>query len=583
MMNEFWRTIAKLLMLCCIAVLASCGNERDLGEDKGVITPNGDGKHPPVITFDNGTGIYAVKILKEITITPIVDNATAPVYTWKDENSKIVSTEPSLTYSSPVGGEKYFTFRVDAKNGSTAEELRIDIMDKLIPSVSLIKNYTTYIGESVTIKPSVNFTEGSTYKWIGEDNNVVSEEETYTFEARTEGSFSLTLSVTNEDGTGKATTSIQVLPERELNIKFENERQTVFTGRAVCISAIITDSTKNTTYAWEVDGVAYPNENKPTFTFSPPAIGEYKVKVTGTDGDIIKEATQTIECLQSNEAARYRTPKAGSSSSKVTVYNLLPAPGQFIRQISGKTEAEACRYAETRMNEVNNYVSLGAWGGFIIVGFDHSVYNQSASNDSQYDFSIIGNAFDGSSEPGIVYVMQDENGDGLPNDTWYELKGSETGKTTTWQNYSVTYYRSSTYHMPLQWIDNRGNTGVVDRAPVFPGWIKENSYTLRGTRIKERTTLNNGIWRNESYPWGYADNFGGDFLSNGDNHDANAVGNGFKIKNAIYPDGQPANLRYIDFIKVQTGVQSQAGVLGEVSTEVFGFRDLQMKKAPEHL
>ncbi len=583
MINEFWKATANLLMLCSIVLLTSCGNDRDLGADDGVITPEEESKNPPVITFDNGTGIYPVKILKEITITPIVDNAIAPVYTWKDENGKIVSTEASFTYSSPADGKKFFTFRVDAKNGSAQEELRIDVMDKMVPSVSLIQYYSTYVGESITIKSAVNFTEGNTYEWTNEKGAVIGDKEEYTFVAENEGSFHITLKVTNEDGTGKATTTIRVAPERRLNITFENERQTVPAERAACVAPIITDNTENTTYAWEVNGEPYPDETKPTFTFTPPAAGEYKVKVTGTDGDISVEAIQTIECLQSDEAAHYRAPKAGSSNSKVKVYNILPAPGQFVQQISGKTEAEACRYAETRMNEVVSYVSLGAWGGYIVVGFDHSVYNASSNDNSQYDFSIIGNAFNGNSEPGIVYVMQDENGNGLPDDTWYELKGSETGKSTTWQNYSVTYYRPPIYNMPVQWIDNRGNTGTTERSPAFPSWLKGNSYELRGTRIKERTFLNHGIWRNESYGWGYADNYGEDFLSDGDNHDANAIGNGFKIKNAIYPDGTPINLRYIDFIKVQTGVQSQAGVLGELSTEVHGFRDIQMEKAPGQL
>lgn len=585
MINGFLKTVLNWAMICCLTVplSTSCGNDHDLGEGDGVIPPGGDSANPPVITFDNGTGIYPVKVLKNITITPIVTNATDPVYTWKDAKGDIVSTDASLTYSSPAEGEKFFTFRVDAKNGSAQEELRIDVMDKMIPSVSLIQYYSTYVGESVTIQSAVNFKEGSTYLWTNEKGAVVGDKDEYTFEATEEGSFNLTLTVTNEDGSGKATTTIRVAPERKLNITFENERQIVPAGRAVCVVPVITDSTKNTTYAWEVDGTAHPTGTKPTFTFTPPASGEYTVKVTGTDGDVSVEATQIIECLQSDEAARYRAPQAGSSSSKVTVYNLLPAPGQFVQQISGNTEAEACRYAETRMNEIVSYISLGAWGGYMVVGFDHSVYNASANDDSQYDFSILGNAFDGSSEPGIVYVMQDDNGNGLPDDTWYELKGSETGKSTTWQNYSITYYRPPTSNMPVQWIDNRGNAGTTDRSPAFPGWMKEKSYKLSGTRIKERTFNNNGIWRNESYDWGYADNYGKDFLSDGNNHDANAIGVGFKIKNAIYPDGTPVNLRYIDFIKVQTGVQSQAGILGEVSTEVYGFRDIQMEKAPAHL
>ena len=89
--------------------------------------------------------------------------------------------------------------------------------------------------------------------------------------------------------------------------------------------------------------------------------------------------------------------------------------------------AEACTYAEERINQTA-YVSLGGFGGYIIVGFDHSIVN-----DGDYNIAITGNAFDGSSEPGIVWVMQDENGDGLPNDTWYELRGSEYGKAEAWQ------------------------------------------------------------------------------------------------------------------------------------------------------
>lgn len=61
MINGFWKTTASLLILCTIALLASCGNDRDLGEDDGVITPGGDSKNSAVITFDNGTGILSCK------------------------------------------------------------------------------------------------------------------------------------------------------------------------------------------------------------------------------------------------------------------------------------------------------------------------------------------------------------------------------------------------------------------------------------------------------------------------------------------------------------------------------------------
>lgn len=58
--------------------------------------------------------------------------------------------------------------------------------------------------------------------------------------------------------------------------------------------------------------------------------------------------------------------------------------------------------------------------------------------------------------------MQDVNGDGLPNDEWYELKGSEYGKPETIQDYAVTYFRPGP-NMDTQWQDNKGNKGAIDR------------------------------------------------------------------------------------------------------------------------
>ena len=71
----------------------------------------------------------------------------------------------------------------------------------------------------------------------------------------------------------------------------------------------------------------------------------------------------------------------------------------------------------------------------------------------------------------------------------------------------------------------------------------------------------------------FADNFGEDRLSDDENAGAGAMKTYFKIENAVDGNGEPANLAYIDFVKVQTGVNAKAGWLGENSTEVFGFTD----------
>ena len=64
--------------------------------------------------------------------------------------------------------------------------------------------------------------------------------------------------------------------------------------------------------------------------------------------------------------------------------------------------------------------------------------------------------------------------------------------------------------------------------------------------------------------------------SNDGNANAAANANYFKISNAIDDKGNPVDLKYIDFIKVQTACNTKSGWLGENSTEVFGFFDYSM-------
>ena len=191
------------------------------------------------------------------------------------------------------------------------------------------------------------------------------------------------------------------------------------------------------------------------FKFTPSAPGEYTVSCTVSEDAPTEKISRNIDkgktavtaivkvvCVDKKEQDGFRA--SGSSKLWNKVYEYTPAPGQFINEtstIGGMTGKEtfpeaAVAWATQRLKD-KLHVSLGSFGGYIIVGFDHSIPN----SGNQYDFCIQGNAFDGSSEPGIVWVMQDINGNGLPDDEWYELKGSEAGKKETIRNFEVTYYR----------------------------------------------------------------------------------------------------------------------------------------------
>ena len=69
-------------------------------------------------------------------------------------------------------------------------------------------------------------------------------------------------------------------------------------------------------------------------------------------------------------------------------------------------------------------------------------------------------------------------------------------------------------------------------------------------------------WTTTPFAWGYADNYSSQDLINGYNT--------LSIANAVTADGSPANLQSIDFVKVQSGVNASASLIGEVSTDVCG-------------
>lgn len=291
---------------------------------------------------------------------------------------------------------------------------------------------------------------------------------------------------------------------------------------------------------------------------------------------------------QSEDSGIMRPLLPESKAESDRVYEWIPAPGQFVNETAGGadklfTPEDAAAWAHGRLQE-GKYVTLGGFGGYIVVGFDHSV----VSSRGDYDFAIAGNAFyngnsgaGGSSEPGIVYVMQDSNGNELPDDEWFELRGSEYGDVATICDYEVTYYRPSTPKQSVEWSDNKGNSGEIDYLAAFhkqdyyyPAWVAADSYTLKGICLKPRNIKNpeTGMWDNNPYGWGYADNMGSDNFSTVSYPQCNR----FRISDAVDSDGSPADLEYIDFVKVQTGVNAKSGWLGEVSTEVSGFFDLHL-------
>lgn len=475
----------------------------------------------------------------------------------------------------------------------------IDIISPAVAVDSL--SYRVKLGESLTVTPSyTGLTSDAVISWIMDDK-IVSHDTTFTFIAEKVGSFYITVEVKNGAGTAFKEFRIDVYEaspvepgepdpptppasESQQRLIFEKEIFNLSCGRTIQLLPLDTDSTLNLSFSWYIDDKLVRQGRTPDLVYTASEQGSFKVRVELLqDGVKIDQKSLTINVCPPE--GTYRRPVGAASGDRFNkVYEYLPAPGQFINEgFTARTMEEACKYAQERLDAVK-FVSLGAFGGYIVVGFDHSI-----ANDGSYNIAIKGNPYSGMSEPGIVWVMQDENGDGLPNDTWYELKGSEYGAPCTISNYAVTYFRPEAAKRPVSWKDNAGNTGTVDYLAAFhsqesyyPLWVETESYTLRGTRLEARNYDKSGngtFWVNPDYEWGYADNFSKiDRLSGDDNAGAAASANHFKISDAVTFDGKEAKLQYIDFVKVQSGLNAKSGWLGEVSTEVFDFQDYNILK-----
>lgn len=283
------------------------------------------------------------------------------------------------------------------------------------------------------------------------------------------------------------------------------------------------------------------------------------------------------------------------------VYEFRPAVGQFTNDLpkyeEGDTDETMRVKAENSIKGPKpDMISLGGFGGYVVFGFDHTIKNVPGKRD----FRVLGNAFwaaanpnpeaperGGSSEPGVIMVSYDKNNNGIPDDEWYEIAGSEHNNPKTIKNYEITYYRPDPTKAPvrdpkrayatdveyIKWTDNQGKSGYKEKNQFhnqnyFPEWIKDDKVTFKGTLLQNNAIDESGVgsyWVLYSFAWGYADN-----APNLDDESA------IDIDWAVDKFGNKVELPGINFVKVYSGLNQEAGWLGETSTEVAGAVDLHM-------
>lgn len=250
------------------------------------------------------------------------------------------------------------------------------------------------------------------------------------------------------------------------------------------------------------------------------------------------------------------------------VLEYVPAPGQFVNTlpewVDGDDATTMAEKAYTASTE--SMITLGAYGGYVVVGFDHTIVNA----DNNRDIFIEGNSFVNSSEPGVVLVAYDINKNGLPDDNeWFEIRGSEYYNSS--HEYICTYYRPASDDEDIRWTDNQGGEGYVYKnqfhaQPYWPQWLTDReTLEFRGIRLPdngEDESGNGTYFVLSQFDYGYADNAPN--MADGNwNEDAK-----IDIDWAIDHQGNAVKMPGVDFVKIYTGVNQSNGWLGENSTEV---------------
>lgn len=288
-------------------------------------------------------------------------------------------------------------------------------------------------------------------------------------------------------------------------------------------------------------------------------IQQYTIDNVGLNPNTILFGDFTVD-LQSESNTSDALP------SEVVEY--CPAPGQFINTAiscyaDGYTNDEVLVKAFSRLQS-GLLISLGGYGGYITVRFDEPIVNVSGECDIHVDGNAFSSSSGSSAEPGIVCVSVDVNGNGLPDDEWYELKGSAHDEATS--GYTITYYNGD----EIEWIDNQGNSGTIAANPYhtqdyFPLWLDTDELTFSGTLLPDVAAYNSETaqWEYTPFEFGYADN-----------QPNTSSASDMNIDWAIDADGNPVELSSVDFVKIYTAVNQQCGILGEVSTEVAGIYNI---------
>ena len=298
---------------------------------------------------------------------------------------------------------------------------------------------------------------------------------------------------------------------------------------------------------------------------------------------------------------------SGQSPFATAVVEYRPAPGQFVQDPGFNDPAGALGApigGGAWDGDDTKAVTLGGFGGAIVLGFDHTVRDD-PKNRLGLDFVVFGNAFWSGgdpnrrwAEPATVEIALDANGNGVADDPWFLVPGSHlAAPAQAWQ--AQTWdddVDDPTFPPAYSWWVPIGEQGVWQTwAFRLPAGPFETDLIIENP---------NGPFSTVEGVWGYADcsptlvlgDLDGDgtiddparapedFYTIPDNpfvvgiDGGSGGGDAFDIAWAVDPTtGLAAGLRGFDFIRITNATNVVFGPFGERSAEVCGVAEVRAR------
>ncbi|MBO5975252.1 MAG: hypothetical protein J6P95_06015, partial [Paludibacteraceae bacterium] len=296
-----------LLFSAIILAFSSCNIDEEITVD-----------NPPKITFENKSGVYSTKIGRTITIVPNYEYAKNAIYTWSI-NDSIIGIDPTLEFCGKELGQVYVTIKVETENGEDKREIRIDVVELEIPTVSVAgaeNGFILALDGKITLNALVRKTSiPTTYDWKLNDQSV-SSELSYTFLAKELGIYTLVFEAKNEDGADKVEIKIEVVEFAPISWQFLQTDYQLVAGRVIEVGPTETQNLENATFCYKLGENTVQEGTKQTWMCNLTQVGKHEVTVSANivRGEKEESLTQTLTVnVISPEDLNYRAKTENSS------------------------------------------------------------------------------------------------------------------------------------------------------------------------------------------------------------------------------------------------------------------------------